>query len=356
LPDARPHALAALLALLGAGPTCRAAREDDETSTRLRAAERKDAAPTGPAGGRTTPGRPAEGAAPAPAPAADPEVVLRGDPPPPDAPRARLRLALAPGAVWVVQTVGNVRYPMVASQVGFALEERIEVGSCEGTGDDRTCVVTRTLTALDAEGDGGRFIRTEQGRRLDHGIRARLDVRGRRVGPTTLDGPNAKTLVEKDPTWAQVHPLFCLRFPAEPVAKGAKWRHRCHLRDRDRVGERRVLWEVSEIEKDPAGEGLRVELRFVGSYAEPAPEGRREGTVQGIVYFHTGHGLPHVLQEQLSVTIAPDKGMRTVATLNRTFGRIEARGGNEVRTLIDGRPFPPGINARAAGDDEAATR
>ena len=153
-----------------------------------------------------------------------------------------------------------------------------------------------------------------------------------------------------------MHPFYCLRFPEEPVAVGAKWNHTCFVRDRDRVAQRRVLWEVSAIDPDPNGDGHRVELRFVGSYTEPDDDGRRDGTVQGIVYFPTAHGLPHVIREKLAVTVVADKGLRTEANVNRTFGRIERRGGKEVRTLVDGRPFPPGINVSAAADAPKKSR
>ncbi len=140
-----------------------------------------------------------------------------------------------------------------------------------------------------------------------------------------------------------MHRFYCLRFPAEPIGIGAKWKDVCHLRTGGVVDTREVIWELTSISEDDKGR-RRAEFTYLGRYTAPSPKGDRTGTVQGILYYLLDAGEPHLLKEQLSTRRDPASTFVTTTTISYQFARlIKGKGkdkNKEIAVRTDGEPFP----------------
>ncbi len=293
--------------------------------------------------------------------------------PPPGAERIRLALALPDDTQYVVQTVGNVTLPLLGAPVAFAREERIQVTGCHGAGPERQCTLKHRVSNFDAEGQPGVFLKNDEKPVLGVTATVALRADGTQPGISAFDGPAKNLASESVVALAPAHFFFCLRFPKEPVAVGATWTDECSRRMAGVVSKRHVRWEFAELEDGDNGQKL-AQLRYVGKYEEPdrTQGGVRRGSIQGVFYFRAHSGEPHTLKEQISVTLDPSKGLKTVTNLNYTFGKVtsspnepsQGKGKDqgkgktktkEVFTLTNGEPFPAPVNAPAPGDKTPET-
>lgn len=333
----RRHPTSVPLACIGLALVCACHRDDD--SSLQRRADARDATPTEPA---------------APAAATTPPAGAPAKPsteaPPTDAKYVELRLALDPEVEYRVTTVGMIAFPMVASQTGFAREEHLVLSECLGEGFDRACTVQHRYGRFEAEPPAGKLVEADEARVRDLVTRHGITASGLRVGTTTVDGPEAAKRSEIGRQLANVHRFYCLRFPSEPVAVGAKWADECSFVHGGVVATQKVAWELSKLDEDPIA-GTRAELTVVGELVAPGKSGERRGTVQGTLYFFVDRGQPHVLRLRTSLPLDAGGKVATTTTLNVQFARVRPDGAL-VRT--DDQPFPetppPAAGAPATGE------
>ncbi len=299
--------------------------------------------------------KPADPAKASPAPNPDPASETNPQPPsetepapvkpvaPPPSERVTLALALDPSFEYRASVVGMVAFPMNDKPTGYAREETIALSHCTGEGAMRRCTLTHNFSAFEAEPPAGRFLEGDYNRvahvRSTHPITAT----GRRATETQLDSLDEARSIDDALTaeLSDVHRLFCIRFPDEPVGVGAKWSDTCKTVTAGTVGKRTVAWELSKLEDDTAG-GKRAELTYVGQYTQSLVEkGRtvqREGTVSGVLYFFVDDGQPHLMREKLAVPLGRT-GVVTQTSINIQFARVSPDA-PDVRLRTDGTPFP----------------
>ena len=272
--------------------------------------------------------------------------------PAPDAERVPLALAMDDDLEYVVTTVGMLELPMVSGKpTGYAREERIRLDDCTGDGTQRTCRVEHRYTQFQAEPPTGRLLENDEARVAGLTTLHRIGADGARIGATQVQGDAAAAGVQAQLT--EVHRLYCIRFPTEPIAVGAKWKSRCKTFTGGRVVQREVQWELSELSRDEDGK-RRAELRMVGETVSPDDEGKpRKGTVQGVLYFFVDLGKPHILRELHTTPIAEGKAAFIKRTLNHQFAHpVPGKPDELLRT--DGKPLvaapPPGGSSPAQKD------
>ena len=319
-----------------------------EASTlQQRAAERPVSAPdraassppdTPPTAAKTQPRRGAETLPEAAPPTAAPTT------PPPPSERVTLALALDEAVEYRTSVVGMVAFPMSQQATGYAREEKVVLSACEGEGTARTCTLQHSFTGFEAEPPAGRFLQADYDRYAHVVSTHALAADGSRPTPVSLaPAPDAAPI---DETLAaelgQVHGLFCLRFPREPVGVGAKWSDTCETLTTGRVGKRNVVWELSKLEDDPEG-GKRAELSYVGQYTEMVDDKdgkpqERKGTIQGTLYFFVDDGHPHLMREKIELQLGQTAAV-TKTSVNIQFARPDPSD-ETARIRTDGKPFP----------------
>jgi hypothetical protein len=277
--------------------------------------------------------------------AGSPATATAPSTPPADARFVELRLALDPEIEYRVTTVGMIAFPMVDKPTGFAREEDLALTDCEGDGFARACTLQHRYGRFEAEPPTGKLIEADEARVRELTTRHTLVATGLRRGPTVVDGPEpARTSVIGE-SLADAHRFYCLRFPGEAVAVGAKWSDECRFVHAGGLARQNVAWELSKLDDDPIA-GRRAELSVVGELVLPgnsAPQGRedetgeRKGTVQGTLWFFVDRGQPHLLRLRTVVPLDAGSKLSTTTTLNVQFAR-RMPDGSVVRT--DDRPFP----------------
>lgn len=352
--------ITAAVALVGA---CK----DEDASSRLKERSQPLATPVSPTGtpmksptrdeAEPAATRPPEGPAATSPAASTPDasqptdVIVEGSEPPPDAERIQLRLALPEGQTYRVTTVAMVELPMVGQPTGYAREENIVFERCKGDGVDRVCTLRHRYSKFEAEPPTGPLLEEDERRVQPFTSRHELTATGYREGKTRLEGgpPDAdeKSFVQD---LASVHRFYCLRFPKDPVAVGAKWKDECRTFDRGVAVTRRVLWELTELTDDPVS-GKRAELRAVGEYIVPGSQGERKGTIEIIFYLFAERGEPHLLRERRSIPVSAERGAYTKNTVNIQFAKVSDEDPERVMRT-DGQPFP---STPAAPVPQAAT-
>ena len=291
-----------------------------------------------------------------PPPGADPQSPAEAQPPvapaqeepyapPPDAEYVTLRLAMPTDETYRITTVAMVELPMVNQPTGWAREEQIVFEDCKGEGVDRTCVLKHRSTAFEGQPPTGPLLEADERKVQPVTSRHAITAGGFRNGETALELDDGELDPELGGRLAEIHRLYCIRFPKEPVTVGAKWTDQCRTFDRGDAVTRKVQWELSELSDDPEG-GKRAELRGIGEYLVPGPKGERKGTVEIIFYFFVDAGEPHLIRERRSIPVSAERGAYTKEMLNIQFAKMREGEPNGVRT--DGKPFPTGPVASVA--------
>jgi hypothetical protein len=278
-------------------------------------------------------------ATPAPA-SSDPAPSPTADYTPPTDPDAfvTLRFAMPDGEAYSVTTVAMVELPMVNRPVGWAREERFEFENCTGEGVDRSCTLRHEYVAFEGQPPTGPLLEADELKVRNVTSRHEITAAGFREGETRLELSEGEIEPDLRESLASIHRLYCIRFPKEPVAVGAKWNDTCQTFDRGVAVTRNLLWELSELSDDPEG-GKRAELRGIGEYVVPGSDGERKGTVEMILYFFVEAGEPHLLRERRTIPVSEERGAHTKETVNIQFAKM-LEGDRERLVRTDGRPFP----------------
>lgn len=271
--------------------------------------------------------------------------------PPAGAETAVLKLALTDGTTYRVTTVGNVQFGSMIQGTAWAREERLSLSNCAGEGPARSCTLEHKYEKFEAEPPNGRLLENDEkavaGLVTRHGLKAT----GERVGPTEIAaGPKDQAESADGKALAEVDRFFCIRFPDQPIAVGAKWRATCHVRSGGVVDTRDVLWELEKLERDP-DTGLRAELSYLGKYRAPGVKGTLEGVISGVMFFFVDAGEPHLIREQFTMATDAASQFVTHASNAYQFAKlVPGPGGKETAVRVDGKPFPsgPAVNEPSA--------
>lgn len=284
------------------------------------------------------------------------------DAPPTDAPRVTLRLKLDDPTTYEMTTLGMVKFTMVQSPVGFARRERVTLDECAGEGASRQCTATHRYTNFESELP---ILADDEARVSNLITTHRLAATGARTGTTTVEGPKEQRDGDAGRALSDVHRFYCLRFPEEPVAVGAKWKDTCRTRTGGTVVTREVMWELSNVDEDPTGLGTRAELTVVGKVSKPDAKGEtREGTLQGRLLFWVDRGHPYKYQERLVIKtddagrmesttdiatqfslVLPGKPEKVVLTSGQTLEEAQATATAATGTPEAGSPAQPGATS-----------
>lgn len=237
--------------------------------------------------------------APTDAKAALADKLQLGDAPPDDAERVSLYLALDEPTTYEMTSIGMVKFSMVQAPVGFARRERVTLDNCQGEGATRSCKASHRYFNFESELP---ILQEDEARVSELTTAHTLGANGIRTGTTAVDGPEAALESDAGKALADVHRFYCLRFPDEPVAVGAKWKDDCVTRSGGQPTKRQVMWELSKLDDDPGGLGKRAELSVVGKVTRPDAKGvPREGTLQGRLLFLVDRHQPFRYQERIVV-------------------------------------------------------
>lgn len=252
--------------------------------------------------------------------------------------RVDLRLALVEGRRYRLTTIGMLTLPLVQRGTGFAHEEQLELSQCSGEGSERSCLLTHRSTNFEAEPPAGKVLEGEQARIAELETAHRIDASGLRSSATQVSGPAEALALPDGKALAEVHRMYCIRLPAEPVGEGAVWRDTCRLRQGGAIVTRELTWRVKSIAS--GDEGTRVELGYAGTIKSTSKEGRRDGRVEGELFFWADAGEPHMLRERLAFTIDSSRGLSSTTDLRVQFATYGEDGETLLRT--DGNPFAEG--------------
>lgn len=254
-----------------------------------------------------------------------------------------------------ITTVGMVQLPIVEKPTGYAMQEGITLDHCEGEGAARSCRLHHRFLQFEAEPPAGKFMQSDHDRVAEVKLSHALHADGSADAPTEVSGRLGEGIGD---ALTLAHAFYCIQLPAEPVAVGATWTSTCRSWARGALATRELTWTLAKLEDDPES-GQRAELRYQGRYAQPAPDGERVGTVQGILYFFVEAGQPHLLREQIALPLKAG-GATTKTTVNVQFARVDSAD-PEALLRTDGKPFPevppasPTAPAGADATDAGAT-
>lgn len=270
--------------------------------------------------------------------------------PPPGAELVSLRLALPEGASYRVTTLGNLQFGSMMQPTAFAREERLSLSGCAGEGAARTCALEHRFVHFEAEPPAGQFLINDENEVRGLVTRHTIKASGERVGPTAIvDGPKEQAESPEGKALVELDQFFCVRFPEQPIAVGAKWRATCHQRTSGVVDTRDVLWELDKLDRDPKM-GLRAELSYLGKYIAPGPKGTLEGVIRGTMYFFVDAGAPHLIREEFTMARDAASQFVTHTTLAHQFALlIKDKGGKETAVRVDGELFPEAPATGATG-------
>jgi hypothetical protein len=282
--------------------------------------------PSGPVDANGVPIPPKDGAA---------ELLTPGS----DTDRVSLRLALAEGAHYRVTTIGMLKLPLIEKGTGFAREEDLTLGDCKGEGAQRSCLLTHRYRNYEAEPPTGAGLEADERSVSSLVTSHRLDASGLRMTDTNVEGETSPALAAQ---LAEVHRLYCIRLPAEPVGVGATWRDVCRVREGGSLVTRELTWRLAKLEK--AEDGHRAELTYAGRARRLDTKGKLvDGEVKGMLYLWVDAGEPHLMVEGLAFVLDPANGLSTRTDLRFQFAKLGEDGEQLIRT--DGKPFehPPTV-------------
>jgi hypothetical protein len=247
--------------------------------------------------------------------------------------RVQLRLALSEGAHYRVTTIGMLQLPLIEKPTGFAREEDITLSGCEGEGGGRSCLVTHRYRNYEAEPPTGEGLEADERQVAALVTSHRVDASGLRMTDTAVQGEASPAIAEQ---LSQLHRLYCIRLPAEPVGVGATWRDVCRMREGGSLVTRELTWRLTKLEK--AADGHRAELEYAGRLHRLDLKGNVVGgeVKEGRLYLWAEAGEPHLMLEQQVLMLNPAKGLGTVTTLRFQFAKV---GDGEQLLRTDGKPF-----------------
>jgi hypothetical protein len=251
--------------------------------------------------------------------------------------RVLLRLALADGAHYRVTTIGMLKLPVVTKTTGFAREEDIELGDCKGEGAQRSCLLTHRYRGYEAEPPTGAGLEADEHQVAALVTSHRIDASGLRLTDTAVQGETSPSLTAQ---LTELHRLYCIRLPAEPVGLGATWRDVCRVREGGSLVTSELTWRLAKLED--AEDGRRAELEFAGRAQRLDLKGKlADGEVNGKLYLWVDAGEPHLMIEQFEFVIDASKRLSTGTHLSFQFAKLGEDGEQLIRT--DGKPFehPP---------------
>jgi hypothetical protein len=251
--------------------------------------------------------------------------------------RVQLRLALAEGTRYRITTLGMLKLPLIDKPTGFAREEDVVVSDCKGEGAERTCLLTHEYRNYEAEPPAGSGLEADEKQVAELVTSHRVDASGLRITETAVQGEASPRIAKQ---LAEVHRLFCIRFPEEPVGEGATWRDLCRMRQGGSLVTREVTWRLVNLE---AGEdGTRAELEYAGRVRRVDAGGKLvNGEIKGGLYFWVDAGEPHLIRERVAFVLDASKGVSTGTDFRYQFTKVGDDGEELLRT--DGKPFdqPP---------------
>jgi hypothetical protein len=252
--------------------------------------------------------------------------------------RVSLRLALGEGAHYRVTTIGMLQLPLLEKPTGFAREEDVELGDCKGEGAARTCLLTHRYRNYEAEPPTGKGLEADEHQVAALVTSHRIDASGLRMTTTNVQGETSPALATQ---LADVHRLYCIRLPAEPVGVGATWRDVCRIREGGSLVTRDLTWRLAKLEKTE--DGHRAELEYAGRVHRLDTRGKLVGgeVKEGELFLWVDAGEPHVMRERLVFVLDAANGATTGTILRYQFAKVAEDGEHLLRT--DGKPFehPP---------------
>jgi hypothetical protein len=266
--------------------------------------------------------------------------------------RVLLRLALPEGAHYRVTTIGMLKLPLIEKGTGFAREEDVELGDCEGEGGERTCLLTHRYRNYEAEPPTGKGLEADERSVSTLVTSHRVDSSGLRLTDTAVQGETSPPLAAQ---LAEVHRLYCIRLPAEPVGVGATWRDVCRTREGGSLVTRELTWRLAKLEQ--AEDGHRAELAYAGRVRRLDLKGTQaDGEAKGTLYLWVDAGEPHLMVESLVFVLGAEKGLSTRTDLRFQFAKLGEDGEQLIRT--DGKPFehPPQVLNDPRQEPAGATR
>jgi hypothetical protein len=254
-----------------------------------------------------------------------------------DAGRVLLRLALPEGAHYRVTTIGMLKLPLIEKPTGFAREEDVELGDCKGEGGERNCLLTHRYRNYEAEPPTGAGLEADERSVASLVTSHRLDASGLRMTDTAVQGETSPGLAAQ---LAEVHRLYCIRFPAEPVGVGATWRDVCRVREGGSLVTRELTWRLAKLVQGE--DGQRAELAYAGRARRLDAKGKLvDGEVKGTLYLWVDAGEPHLMLEGVAFVLDAANKLSTRTDLRFQFAKVGEDGEQLIRT--DGKPFehPP---------------
>ena len=252
--------------------------------------------------------------------------------------RVTLRLALSEGTTYRVTTLGMLKLPLMEKPTGFAREEELRLSDCRGEGSGRDCLLTHAYRNYEAEPPAGTGLEGDE--RLVAGLETghRVDASGLRSSETAVHGETSPQVSKQ---LGEVHRMYCLRLPAEPVGLGATWRDLCRMRQGGSLVTRELTWRLAKLERSE--DGTRAELEYAGRVRRLDTKGQIvNGEVKGVVYFWVDAGEPHLMRERLGFVLNPANNLGTTTDLRYQFTKLDADGETVLRT--DGKPFEQSPN------------
>lgn len=248
--------------------------------------------------------------------------------------RIHLRLGLAEGAHYRVTTIGMLQLPLIEKATGFAREEDISLSDCKGEGADRSCLLTHRYRNYEAEPPTGQGLEADERQVAPLVTSHRIDASGLRVTETAIQGETSPGISAQ---LAQLHRLYCIRLPAEPVGVGATWRDVCRIREGGSLVTRELTWRLAKLEQTP--DGRRAVLEYAGRLHRLDIKGKLVGgqVEEGELFLWADAGEPHLMRERLAFVLDATKGVGTGTTLLFQFAKVAADGEQLLRT--DGKPF-----------------
>lgn len=265
-----------------------------------------------------------DGAAPLLTPGADDE-------------RVQLRLSLADDAHYRITTIGMLKLPLIDKPTGFAREEDVKVSDCKGEGAARTCLLTHDYRNYEAEPPAGSGLEADEKQVAALRTSHRIDASGLRITDTEVQGDASPA---HGKALAQVHRLYCIRLPSEPVGVGATWKDVCRLRQGGSIVTRDLTWRLAKLEDTE--DGVRAELEYAGRVRRIDPRGKLlNGEIMGALFFWVDAGEPHLMRERVGFVLDASKGVSTGTDYRYQFTKVGEDGEELLRT--DGKPFdmPP---------------
>lgn len=247
--------------------------------------------------------------------------------------RISLRLALTDGAHYRVTTLGMLTLPLIEKPTGFIRDEDIELGACDGEGEGRSCRLTHHYRNYEAEPPTGKGLEADEAMVAGLTTSHTIDSSGLRTSGTSVEGEAAPKVSAQ---LAQVHRLYCIRLPSEPVGVGATWRDVCQMRQGGSLVTRELTWRLAKVED--SDEGTRAELEYAGRVRRTNPKGELiSGEIKGMLYFWADAGEPHMMRERLVFVLDASKGLSTGTDFKVQFAKLGDDGEELIRT--DGEPF-----------------